>query len=104
MTWRERWEAFQDWLLIGWLAVIEALQWLSDASELFPPLSWFLHAVVAVPLAALAPWCPLVVFGIREAEQALHAHLLHDEPVTWRIVVDRVFDVLAPALVGFLLG
>lgn len=97
-------ETLQDWLLIGWLAMLEVGRWLDDASAVFPPLSWFLHAVVAVPLAFLHPWCPAVVFGVREAEQALHAHLLRDEPVTWARVGDRILDVVAPAVVGWWLG
>lgn len=104
MTWRERLEALQDWLLLGWLAAVEVAQWLSDISALYPPVSWVIHAALAVPLAAISPWCPLAVFGYREAEQAAHAHILNGEPVTPAITVDRLMDVLAPAVVGLWLG
>lgn len=30
MTWRERWEAFLDWLLIGWYALLLGVEWIID--------------------------------------------------------------------------
>lgn len=81
-----------------------AALWLHEWSDEYPPLSWFIHALFALPLCLLGPHVPFAVFAYREGEQALHAHWLGGEPWDWRIVVDRVMDVLAPAVVGWWLG
>lgn len=93
-------EKILDVLLIAWLALMQLTEWGHEASEAYPPVSWIIHGLFAIPLAFIDPWCPAAVFGYREAEQALHAHGLGDEPVTWLVAIDRFMDVAVPAVVG----
>jgi hypothetical protein len=61
--------------------------------------SWIAHAIVAVPIAALFGFTPVVVlFAAREAEQALLYVAARERP-HW---LDHVMDVVAPALVAAL--
>lgn len=90
--------------LTFWDRVVIVAIWLHQMSADYPPLSWLIHAVFALPLCLLGPWVPFAVFAYRESEQAVFAHLIGDEPLGWKVVVDRVLDVLAPTLVGLWLG
>lgn len=88
-----------------WLSgLLVVALWAHQASAKWPAFSWLVHGLFALPLCLFGPWAPFAVFAYREGEQALHAHLLAKQPVTRSIVVDRVMDVLVPALVGWLLG
>lgn len=87
-----------------WDHLIFAALWLIEWSNEYPPLSWLMHAVIAVPLSLLGPHVPFAVFAYKEGQEVVEQNLVGGEPWEWRAIVDHAMDVLAPAVVGWWLG
>jgi len=82
---------------MSWLWSI--VRYLSDLAGDHPWTSWIMHAVLAVPIAwAFGATTAVVFYGLREAEQVIHRKAAGVKLDT----LDRVMDVLAPALAAAL--
>lgn len=107
------WETVLDWLLIGWLAVLEGAAWLHELSARVNWVTWILHSLVAIPVGLTGAavylvfvwlgFLPVIAAGLganvtfwawREGEQIAH-RLIASVPLDR---VDHVLDVLSPSV------
>lgn len=112
MTWRERWEAIQDWLTVAWLAVVEFAQWLRDLSSV-NWVTWITHSIIAIPVGFTGATSFLVFLYIgfpsvmaaglsanltfwlwRESEQVAH-RIMASIPLD---TLDHLLDVISPSV------
>jgi hypothetical protein len=78
--------------------------WLHTMSAKYPPLSWVIHGLFALPLCLLGKWTPFAVFLYRELEQAIFAHVPGNQKLGAWLLVDRIMDIAVPTAVGLWLG